>query len=286
MTHHVFGTSTPVETGLTTMEGNGESCTVKVEGTYADLETLNPLPYVPSGYEFDSKTVTSTGDGMGEMSIRCIKYNVGAFDTWTPTRTTLRIDMAETNLDLISHNHVTNKNIAKKWLATDEAERHDVDDQYWYRDLKSNHPNESYKTDSDLVEGDEPGAGTGLTALYQVQDSDVIDFCIAYEKGITTFVRFDPVIEKISYWKNPPGISRNGKSFTGGTKSDFSQDIGKFSTPPLTLQGYANTNWFKSRDNWTENADRTWQRTEQWVYTPDGPSSNTGWIYAVATPNE
>lgn len=96
--------------------------------------------------------------------------------------------------------------------------------------------------------------------------------------GIKTFNRYFPVIEEISTWSNPPGLSRSGKSFTGGTPT-FSSDAGTYDDPPISLNGYPSGHWFKSKDSWAENENRTWTRTAQWTYTPESSSGNHAWIY-------
>ena len=102
---------------------------------------------------------------------------------------------------------------------------------------------------------------------------------MAYEKGIETYVRHFPVIEKISYYKTLPGCSMSGNSTTSGTLSQFAGDIDKWSVPDVKLSGFENTGWFKSGDNYEQGNDRVWTRHEQWTWTPDGSSSDTGWIY-------
>lgn len=39
----------------------------------------------------------------------------------------------------------------------------------------------------------------------------------------------------------------------------------------------------QSKDSWRENGNRTWTRTEQWTYTPEGSSGDHAWIYTAST---
>ncbi len=114
--------------------------------------------------------------------------------------------------------------------------------------------------------------------LQEVQEEEALKFIAAYMAGIKTFRRYYPVVEKTSLWRNPPGLNRSGRSFTGGSLP-FSAGLGTFADPPVSLNGYPSGNWYKSRDSWEEGADRTWTRTEQWTYTPDGAASDHAWIY-------
>ena len=37
--------------------------------------------------------------------------------------------------------------------------------------------------------------------------------------------------------------------------------------------------YYKSGDGWTENENTTWQRKEEWTYTPESSSGAHAWIY-------
>lgn len=247
----VLGSVSPVETKRSIEKGMKTATIVEVEGPYDLLERANPATYCPGGMVVESSGVSSTGDGMGKLTVRCIAYD-GDGATFSPVRVTFRVDMQEVTYDLEDHPYLADvRDIVMKWLATDEAERVDGTT-YKYKDANG--------------------------SLIPVTHEKAVKFCAAYMAGIKTFNRYYPVIEKTSVWKNPPGLNRSGISFSGGSPT-FSDNVGKFDSPPIALNGFPASNFFKSKDSWSENADKTWNRTEQWTYTPDGSSGNHAWIY-------
>lgn len=253
------GASGGIQTGVTTETADRESKTVTVEGPIGDLESADPASYVPSGYVATRAVVAPTGGGMGRLTLSCVKYDTASVENAQPVRTTIEIDMEEVTYDLVDHPHLaTVRETCRKWLATDEAKRTAVVGQntkYYYTDE----------------------TGTEV----EVGNATAREFCNAYMAGIKSFVRYFPVIVRNSIYKNPPGLTRSGRSFTGGSPK-FSSDCGRFSTPPVSLSGYASTNWFKGGDRWRERGDATWELQEKWTYTPDGSSSAHAWIYAGA----
>ena len=256
---HIIGSDDGVTTGISrTGGGDKDSSIVTVEGPVSVLEGITDFDsLVPTGMNVETHTIEPTGDGFGRLVIRCVNYGSSDAST-TPTRTTWRITMAETQMKLQNHDHFDDearRQIAM-WLATEEIKRYDGQGNPQYVDSE--------------------GEAHPLTA-------PATDFCSAYEKGIETYVRHFPVVEKISFYKRLPGVSMSGSSTTSGNLSQFSSNIDKWNAPALTLSGYANTGWFKSGDNYEQGNDRIWTRTEQWTWTPDGSSSNTGWIYASSS---
>ena len=255
---HILGTNDGVTTGVSrTGGGDKDSAIVTVEGPVSVLETITDFASLaPSGMNVETHTIEPNGDGFGRLVIRCVNYGSGDVST-TPTRTTWRITMADVQKPLKSHPHFDSEhNTVRieiyKWLATDELERYDEDGNPQYVDHK--------------------GTAHEMSSLAE-------DFCVAYEKGIENYVQHFPVIEKISYYKTLPGCSMDGNSTTSGTVNKFSEDIDTWSVPDVKLSGFANTGWFKSGDNYEQGNDLVWTRHEQWTWTPDGSSSNTGWIY-------
>lgn len=248
----VLGSGRPVETKIVTDKGDRDSALVEVEGTYSDLEKAKPSEFCPSNMDVESSSLSSTGDGMGRLAIRCIKYADSSASAGA-VRTTFSVSMQEVQYDLEDHPALegTSRDEVLKWLATDEAKRIDEG---------------TYKYD------DKDGETKPVT------DQMALKFCAAYMAGIKTFNRYYPVIEKISIYKSPPGMSRIERSYTGGSPQ-FSSNIGRFSTPPLSLDGFPGQNWFKSGDNWQQNTNTTWTRTETWTYTPEGSSGPHAWIY-------
>lgn len=245
----VLGSSSPVETGRVSSFGDRESVTVDVEGQYALLAAAAPATYVPSGYTYDTHTLAATGDGMGKLSVRCIKFEAGS--DFSPVRTTFEVDMQEVTYDLVSHPHLSEVvGICSQWIG-DGCIAHDGG--YYTKNAET---------------GEEE----------EINDDTACQFCAAYSAGIRTYVRYFPVISKVSNWKNPPGLTRNGTSFSGGSMP-FSDNIGTFDSPPITLEGYSSGNFFKSADRWAQSENKTWTRTEQWTYTPEGEGGEHGWIY-------
>jgi len=256
----VKGSSSPVETGISTSQGDRESVSVVVEGLYSDLKSLESTAdqFLPSAYVYDGHTLASTGDGMGKLTVRGIVFQIGGM-SFGPQRTTFEVDMQECVYDLEDHPHVADvRKHCIKWVSGG-CNYDDDQSLYFYLDES----------------GSKVYINSQLTQEYQT----VVQFCNAYMAGIKTFTRYYPVIIKNSYYSNPPGINMTGKSFTGGTAT-FSQ-AGTFDNPPISLQGYSANHWFKSKDSWEEQANKSWRRVEQWTYTPETSSGSHAWIYVV-----
>jgi len=251
--HKVLGSGRPVETKRTKEVRDRETAVIEVEGSFADIELADPRRYCPSGMEVESSNVTTTGDGMGKLTVRCIKYDSALSSS--AIRTTFHIGMEAVTYDLEDHPYLTSvRGTIIKWLATEDSKRYDP----------SSH-NYKYENENGI--------------LVTISNARAIEFCRSYmDSSITTFNRYFPVISKISIWRSPPGLIRNGRSFTSGTPT-FSSGIGGFDNPPITLSGYGAQHWFKSHDEWQENADKTWTRTEQWTYTPESSTGTNAWIY-------
>ena len=252
-----LGADGAVKTGVTTEIADKRSKTVTAEGVMSDIEALcdNPSTIVPEGYVPVRGVAAPTGGGMGRLTLSCVSYDgePEAGSTVAPIRSTIEVDMEEVTYDLVDHPHLSGcRDVCRKWLATDEAKRV-VGEKYRYTDE----------------------TGTEV----EIDDATALKFCKAYMAGIKSFVRYFPVIVRNSIYKNPPGLTRSERSFTGGSPK-FSSDCGRFSTPPVSLSGYASTNWFKGGDRWRERGDTTWELQEKWTYTPDGSNGTHSWIYA------
>lgn len=249
----IKGSKGPYVTGKTTTRADKESTVVEVAGELATLRMLNPDTVCPAGMTVENSTVSPTSGGHGKLTVRCVDYGTGAIST-TPTRVTWKISMAEVSTDLRRHPHfsVGDRKTIDKWLATDLAKRFDENDDPQYVDDQG----VAHK-----VEG------------------NAVDYVDAYGKGIESYVRHFPVIEKISYYKTLPGCSMTKNSTTSGRVSQFSSNLDTWDVPAVTLAGFANTGWFKSGDDYQQGNDLVWTRTEQWTWTPEGSSSSTGWIY-------
>lgn len=263
------GTPKGVQTGLGKRRGDTDSLVITIEGPQATMEDLVPaqgatnadFAYIPTGCYVQSASLSSDGRGKGTITINCVDPGADSAQTpATPTKITYRLTMAEEQTDLIAHPVITaNATVVKDclaWLATDDSKKVDENGDYQY------------------VNPD----GTTYTPI---TDATAIKFCDAWMHGIKTFNRYFPVVEKISTYKRVPGLSLTGATITGGTVSstNFGGNIGTWNAPPITLSGFASTGFFKSKYDWTQNAKSSWSLTEQWVWTPDGSTSDYGWIY-------
>ena len=251
---HVAGESSPFVESEEYETSDREAVVVKVRGTVADLKDEDPEDHLPNDYELLRAILQPEGDGMGTLVVTGILP--GSSDVTTlPETTTFSVDMLETEIPLYAHPHLNTagfRRICLAWLSTDEAERVDSNGDYWYRDA----------------------AGK----KQKIAQAAIIDFCKAYLDGVETYTKYSPVITKISVYKRLPGGSMSGRSTTGGT-ADFSDGIGTWDNPPLTLEGYSSGHWVKTGDGYVQNPDQTWKRTEQWTYTAESSSSQNGWIY-------
>ena len=218
----------------------------------ANGETEAVAAVVTDGHHVESVRREPDGDGMGKLVIDAVYDPIDVPAPAEAVRTTLRIAMEEVQYDLEDHPDLASeRETILKWLATDEAVRSDGGAYYWQSPDGAKH------------------AIVGAKAL---------QFIAAYMAGIKQFVRYYPVVERISTWKKPPGMTQNGRSYTGGTPK-FSSGLGGYNDPPVALAGYPAGNWFKSGDGWEQNMNRTWTRKEQWTYTPESKTSAHSWIY-------
>lgn len=253
----IAGQNGPYRTGSSTSKSDKEATIVTVEGELTQLRQQDPDAFCPAGMVVEGTSVDPTGGGHGKLTIRCVNYGSGDVST-TPTRVTWRIAMAEVQTDLARHPHfgAEPRRQIYAWLATEESKRYNNQGKPQY------------------VDGE--GVAHPLTA-------PATDYCTAYAKGIESYVRHFPVLEKISYYKTLPGCSMTKNSTMSGTVSQFSDDLDTWSVPDVKLSGFANTGWLKSGDNYEQGNDLVWTRTEQWTWTPEGSDSDTKWIYAASS---
>lgn len=249
----IAGQNGPYVTGKSTSKADKEACIVTVEGDLVSLRALNPDTFCPAGMVVENSNVDPTSGGHGKLTVRCVNYGQGDVST-TPTRVTWKISMSEVQTDLKRHPHFDDeaRRQVNLWLATEESKRYDESGDAQYVDAE--------------------GQAHKLT-------SPATDYVTAYKKGIESYVRHFPVIERISYYKTLPGCSMTRNSTTSGRVSQFSADIDKWDVPDVTLAGFDDSGWFKSGDDYQQSNDLVWTRTEQWTWTPDGSGSETGWIY-------
>lgn len=117
----------------------------------------------------------------------------------------------------------------------------------------------------------------------EMDNAAAIAYAKAVTAGIETFNIYLPVISKTSTFLKMPGVSFDEETheITGGTLDKYSTlaQIGCFDDPPIHINGFDNSEegrWFKSVDKYTQQANGSWTRNEQWVYTND---VDHGWIY-------
>lgn len=263
---HIAGATNPLSLVSRKRLSTDNTVVVEIEGPYAAVAAMQPaygaghagFAPCPAGYTVAGSEVSPDGRGGGRLSVTCVAYGASSDGGFAPTKTVFTIDMVETTKPLESHPALQN-DIAKikMWLASDPGVQY-ADGGYKY-------------------------TGPDGVAVAIASDSAAYKFCAAYTAGITTYSEFYPVITKVSVWGTLQGATLNGNSMTGANVSQFSANIGKWDTPPITLNGYGSANWFKNGDRWQQNQDQTYTRNEQWTYSPDGSAGPHGWIYAVAS---
>lgn len=257
-----LSTSHGAVTGQSESHSDRDTLVITMQGPYAAFtghvpvqgNTHTDFTYIPDGCYVESSKLDSDGKGGATLTVNCVVPGADSQQyPAAPSKVTYRIEMAEEQTDLVAHPSLASvTDICLKWLATD--------------DKKKTNSSGDYQYDS------------GDGELIEITDTLAIRFCQAWMHGIKTYNRYFPVVEKISEYKRVPGLSMSGASITSGTAA-FSSNIGTWNTPGITLAGYAATGFFKSKDSWVQNANSSWTRTEQWVWTPDGSSSAYGWIY-------
>ena len=249
-------------TGQSESHSDNDTLVITLQGPYAAFtghvpvkgDTHTNFAYIPENSYVESSKLASDGKGGGTLTVNCIFPGDKNEQTATPSKVTYRIEMAEERTDLVAHPALESVvDICLKWLATNDGQKTDGNGGYQY----------------------DAGDGTFMP----VTDTTAQKFCAAWMHGIKTYNRYFPVVEKISEYKSVPGLSMSGASITSGTAS-FSGNIGTWDDPGIGLAGYGSTGYFKSKDSWVQNANTSWTRTEQWVWTPDGSSSTYGWIYS------
>lgn len=256
----ILGDEDAVETGASTVRNdNGDSSVVYVEGPMSVLEGITDLSsFVPSGMELVGSRIDPTDNGFGRMSVTCKDIGDATSAGSQPTHTTWRIDFIEEMTPLQQHPSIPEIDRLEiyKWLATDTLKRFNP---------ANNAPQWV----------DENGQATPVAQPYAKK------FINCYLRGVETFVRHFPVIQKISTYKRLPGASMNRTSTTGGNADQITpwSTIDKFDTPALHLSGYNNSGWFKNSDNYVQDQDQKWTRTEQWTWTPDYNDNDLKWIY-------
>jgi hypothetical protein len=258
-----LSTSHGAVTGQSESHSDRDSLTITLEGPYSAFpgnipkqgDTSAQFGYIPANCYVESSKLASDGKGGGTLTVNCIFPGSDSQEyPAQPTTVTYRIEMAEEQTDLVAHPALASVvGICLAWQATNDKDKIDSNGDYQY----------------------DSGDGN----FTPVTDPAAIKFCQAWLHGIKTYNRYFPVVDKISEYKRVPGLSLTGASITSGTAA-FSANIGTWNAPGITLAGYFSPgSFYKSKDSWVQNANKSWTRTEQWVWTPDGQSSPYGWIY-------
>lgn len=256
---HILGEDKGVETGASTVRNDdGNSSVVYVEGPLSVLEGISDLSaFVPDNMELIGSRIDPTDPGFGRISITCKDIGDGSAASFGSIHTTWRIDMVEEQTPLQQHPDIPEEDRIEiyRWLATDTMKR--------------------FGENGDAQWVDENGTATPVAQPFALK------FVACHLRGIETFLRHFPVIQKISTYKRLPGATMNKTSTTGGTASQVTpwSTIDKFNVPDLKLQGYANEGWFKSGDNYVQDQSQKWTRTEEWTWTPDYNDTDIKWIY-------
>ena len=185
-----------------------------------------------------------------------------------PYNITWDVSMEEVQMKLINHPMIIeNGNVQAlfKWEETRKGRRVEVNkngDMVFYYD--------DYATD-----------GQFLGRVKMTGDWNIA-YCSAVTQGIETYNRYLPVITKNSYYLELAGATPDINHVVhSGTIQDFTgaNSIGHFDVPELKVEGYIHGKdgvWFKSGDKYTSQADGSWIRTENWVFTNDPRHM---WIY-------
>lgn len=251
---HIAGSSGEVRTDVEILSGDRNGQVIVIQGPYEILKGVSAERYVPTGFSLSNSRLTSDGRGGGRMTLTC-EPNENEYLGSTPFKVMYKITMESVTKDLRMHPEVADSSLEiGRWLATDTNKRMSSDGKYQWVD------------EDDVAHEISENSAAGK-------------FIQAYLLGIESYVTHYPVIEKISHYKSIPGCSTYMGKMTGGN-AQFSGDIDKWSSPGISLSGYNADGWFKSGDGYEQDGGKSWIRTEQWTWTPQGRSSELGWIYS------
>ena len=252
----IAGQPGAVTTGDSRSNGEQNVRTITVEGPYSEIEDIDLDQYVPRNCNLVNSNLEDDGNGFGKWTLTC-ESNETEYDGSSPYKVSWKIDMSEVQKDLKMHPSVVDDRATiERWLATDPGKRIDENGYPQWVD-----------------ENDQPHKIEEGTGAWKYAD--------AYMRGIESYVVHYPVVEKISYYRSIPGCTTYKGTVTGGN-AQFSRNIDMWDSPGITLAGYDDNGWLKSGDGYQQDGGKSWVRTEQWTWTPDGRSSPTGWIYSVS----
>lgn len=274
-----------------------ENCTMEIQivGDYLGLERV----VLTSGVGDDAGNVCTNSEGdsfngykIKNLSLSREEGNVGLLSAslvkcgsiTKPYHITYTVDMVEDQRTLLRHPMFRGKSksydIIRKWNETREGLRFTAGDTpekdvYRYEDYEGGGlgGSDSIYVD-DLID-------VGKRKLFVIKDEVALKYCKAVVAGIETYNVYLPVISKVSlYLKQPPGVSQDDDTHEIKGNLEFSKGIGRWdSSFGFTLVGFEDNEkqgWFKSQDQWLQNSDGSWQRTEQWTFSD---SKDHAWIY-------
>lgn len=256
-----------VASGATRTVSADDTYSLVIVGKYTTLEAKRVAPgwtsadwsLIPKGYEIATATLERKGDAAEyRLALRATdaSSSAGSLKETVPSSVTWRITMEQVSMPLVNHPAIEKagaKADCVAFVATDPAVRFEKGSYYY---------------------------GASKDDRTEIKNKAALRFCAAYTEGIETYVKYLPVVEKVSTYATLPGATSLGsRSYSGGNVA-FSE-CGHFDTPPLVPSGYGdgNGNWFKSGDSWEQSDASYWTRTEQWTYTDDKSHS---WIYDEA----
>ena len=279
--------------GMVRSVSRSDNTTLEVEvvGKYDVIE--NAVLSMTIGDTIDSLIKDKKGDTFAHYRIKNISCsreagNVGiarvsmvyAQSKDDPYHVTYVIDIVEVQKSLKSHPYLTSDHDAitqiLMWEATPESMRYGSDNS---PNNQSSIRNQS--SSSNDIEYTYTDAST-QEMLIPVTNSKAKEYCSAVMAGIETYNEYYPIVSKTSlYLRKPPGVSQNDKTHKLSGTLKYSEGIGTIDkSMDFNISGYTDGIWFKSKDSYSQNSDGTWQRTEEWTYSPDNKFS---WIYDSST---
>lgn len=116
------------------------------------------------------------------------------------------------------------------------------------------------------------------TTPKEVEKETAKQYCRAVSSGIETYNIYLPVITRTSLYLRLPGevTYKADSNIVSGGEIECAEQIGRFCDPPIRVDGLKEGEYFKSKDSYSQAADGSWTRTEQWTYTND---LTHRWIY-------
>lgn len=275
-----------------------ENCTMDVQivGDYNNLESIVRIRGVGddasaictntegdffSGYKIKTLSVSRETGGIGVLTASLVK----AGSMSDPYHVTYSVDMVEDQRTLLRHPTFKDKpavmKIIREWNDTPLGTRVQVTES---GEVKF------YRNEVVIDKAEYDGEGN-ITKIEEVSvecnvitDETAIKYCKAVTAGIENYNVYLPVVSRTSlYLKQPPGLTQNDDTHKLSGTLEYSTNIGKWDDGfGFIIDGFETNEkqgWFKSKDSYTQNADGTWQRSEEWVFSD---TKENAWIYEEA----